>query len=191
LRSILSDKINWTPPGIRLISGDARVLALVFSAAIAVMFSAPATDTFAADTPLLEPHNLIVDRSLPREQADAQIIAARRYDTFWNTGDEALERAALAPNFADNTLPPGRPQGIAGPLAASRFMRLAIPDIRCEIEQMIWPAIVSSRTCVSTVTSQDAWGRSKAKARRSISSPPTFIALPMGASLRTGTLKTT
>jgi predicted ester cyclase len=109
----------------------------VFSAAIAVMFSAPVTDTFAADTPLLEPHNLIVDRSLPREQADAQIIAARRYDTFWNTGDEALERAALAPNFADNTLPPGRPQGIAGPLAASRFMRLAIPDIRCEIEQMI------------------------------------------------------
>src|SRR5947208_15293227 len=37
--------------------------------------------TYAADTPLLEPHNLIVDRSLPREQADTQIIAARRYDT--------------------------------------------------------------------------------------------------------------
>lgn len=93
--------------------------------------------TFAADTPLLEPHNLIIDRSLPREQADAQTIAARRYDTFWNTGDEALARAALAPNFADNTLPTGRPQGLAGPLAASKLIRLAIPDIRCEIEQMI------------------------------------------------------
>jgi SnoaL-like polyketide cyclase len=126
LRSILSDKINWSLPGTRLISGDARGLALVFSAAIAVMFSAPVTYTFAADTPLLEPHNLIVDRSLPREQADAQIIAARRYDTFWNTGDEALERTALAPNFVDNTLPTGRPQGVAGPLAASKLMRAAI-----------------------------------------------------------------
>ncbi len=24
------------------------------------------------------------------QQADAQIIAARRYDAFWNTGNEAL-----------------------------------------------------------------------------------------------------
>jgi predicted ester cyclase len=137
LRSVLSDKIIRNLPGARLISVDARVLALVFSAAIAVMFSAPVTGTYAADTPLLEPHNLIVDRCLPREQTDAQIIAARRYDTFWNIGDEALERAALAPKFADNTLPNGRSQGVAGPLAASRFMRLAIPDISCEIEQMI------------------------------------------------------
>jgi predicted ester cyclase len=133
----LSDKINWSLPGTSLMSVDAGVLALVFSAAIAVMFSAPVTDTFAADTPLLEPHNLIVDRSLPREQADAQIIAARRYDTFWNTGDEALARTALALNFVDNTLPTGRPQGIAGPLAASKVIRAAIPDMGCEIEQMI------------------------------------------------------
>jgi predicted ester cyclase len=137
LRSILNHKINWSLPGTSLISVDARFLALVFSAAIAVMFSAPVIDTFAADSPLLEPDTLIVDRSLPGEQADAQIIAARRYDTFWNTGDEALGRAALAPNFVDNTLPTGRPQGVAGPLAASKLIRLVIPDIRCEIEQMI------------------------------------------------------
>ncbi len=93
--------------------------------------------TFAADISLIEPHNLIVDRSLPRAQVESQVIAAQRYDAFWNTGDEALARAALAPNFIDNTLPTGRPQGLAGPLAASRFMRLAIPDLRCEIEQMI------------------------------------------------------
>ncbi len=55
--------------------------------------------TFAADTALIEPHSLIVDRSLPRAQVDSQVIAARRYDTFWNTGDEALARTALAPNF--------------------------------------------------------------------------------------------
>jgi predicted ester cyclase len=93
--------------------------------------------TLAADTALIEPHSLIVDRSLLRTQLDSQVTAARRYDTFWNTGDEALARAALGPTFVDNTLPTGRSQGIAGPLAASRFMRVAIPDLHCEIEQMI------------------------------------------------------
>ncbi len=80
--------------------------------------------TLAADTILIEPHNLTIDRSLRREQADAEILVARRYDTFWDTGDEALARAALASNFIDNTLPIGRAQGIDGPLAASRFMRI-------------------------------------------------------------------
>ena len=93
--------------------------------------------TLAADPVLIEPHNLTIDRSLRREQADAEILVARRYDTFWDTGDEALARAALASNFIDDTLPIGRAQGIDGPLAASRFMRVAVPDLRCEIEQMI------------------------------------------------------
>jgi predicted ester cyclase len=97
----------------------------------------PIAYTFAADTSLIEPNSLIVDHSLPRAQVEAQVIAARRYDTFWNSGDEALARAALAPNFIDNTLPTGRPQGLAGPLAASKLMRAAIPDLRCGIELMI------------------------------------------------------
>jgi len=96
-----------------------------------------ATPTMPDDTSLIEPRTLIVDRSLPREQVDVQISAARRYDTFWNTGDEALARAALAPNFTDNSLPPGRPQGLTGPLAASKVIRAAIPDMGCDIEQMI------------------------------------------------------
>ena len=92
---------------------------------------------FATDTALIEAHNLIVDRSLSRAQVNSQVVAARRYDTFWNTGDEALARAALAPNFIDSTLPAGRPQGLAGPLAASKTVRRAIPDLSCEIEQII------------------------------------------------------
>jgi len=133
----LSEKITWSLLGTTLVSSDARVLVVLFSATIAMIFSGPVIDTFAANGPLLEPHNLIVDRSLPKAQVDSQILAARRYDTFWSIGDEALARAALAPKFVDDTLPPGRSQGIAGPLAASRFMRTAIPDLRCEIEQMI------------------------------------------------------
>jgi hypothetical protein len=53
------------------------------------------TSTFAADTALIEPRTMIADRGVSRAQVDVQIIAARRYDTFWNTGDEALARAAL------------------------------------------------------------------------------------------------
>jgi predicted ester cyclase len=96
-----------------------------------------ATHTVATDTALIEPHTLVVDRSMPTAQVDAQFIAARRYDTFWNTGDESLARSALAPNFIDNTLPPGRPQGLTGPLAESKAVRAAIPDMSCDIEQMI------------------------------------------------------
>jgi predicted ester cyclase len=137
LKSILSKKIIRSLPGTRLIWGDARVLPSVFSTAIAVIIVVLALYTFATDVPLIKPHDLIADRSLPREQAAAQITAAQRYDTFWSSGDEALARAALAENFIDNTLPIGRPQGIAGPIAASKMIRRAIPDLRCEIEQMI------------------------------------------------------
>src|ERR1700730_17862170 len=181
--------VTGSVSGLRRSIAEVRLLNLM---AIVVTFSIPVIYTFAADTPqLLELHNLIVDHSLPKEESDTQVIAARRYDTFWNTGDETLARASLAPNFVDNTLPAGRPQGIAGPLAASRLMRLAVPDLRCEIEQMI----VAGDRVVTHLRFRGhftgASGRSRAKARRSISSPPIFIASPMDASLRIGTSKTT
>ncbi|MFJ9990464.1 ester cyclase [Pseudomonas putida] len=91
----------------------------------------------AGAAPLVTPGTLIVDRSLPKQQVEAQVLAARRFDTFWNTGDEALAREALAASFRDNTLPPGRPQGIEGVLKASRTFRAAVPDLRCEVLQMI------------------------------------------------------
>jgi predicted ester cyclase len=98
-----------------------------------------------SDVGLAKPKLLVVESDLPSAQADAQILAARRYDTFWSTGDAALAEAALAPDFMDRTLPPGRPQGVAGSLAASRIVHAAIPDIRCEIEQLL---VVSDRVVV-------------------------------------------
>ncbi|WP_426614240.1 ester cyclase [Bradyrhizobium sp. McL0616] len=94
-----------------------------------------ATAAFAAE--LVQPKQLIVDGSLPRAEAEARILAASNYDTFWNTGEEKFAMAALAPDFVDRTLPAGRAQGVQGPLAASKFVRAAIPDLTCEIEQMI------------------------------------------------------
>ena len=99
--------------------------------------SATAAAHGMADTGLPEPATLIVDAGLPKARADAMILAARRYDGFWSSGEDALARQALAPDFIDRTLPAGRPQGVEGPLAASRTFHAAIPDIRCDIEQML------------------------------------------------------
>lgn len=86
---------------------------------------------------LLEPAQVIADSSLPSAQRDAQVLAARRYASFWNSGDPTLARAALATDFTDRTLPAGRVQGIEGPLQASRTMKAAIPDLDCRIEQLL------------------------------------------------------
>lgn len=86
---------------------------------------------------LVEPKVLVVDKGTSRDTAAANELAARRYDTFWNTGDESLERIALSPAFMDRTLPPGRLQGVEGPLQASRTFRKAVPDLSCQIEQMM------------------------------------------------------
>ena len=107
-----------------------RLLAMTIAVAASVVLPARAAE-------LVQPRQLIVDASLPEAQCEAQILAARRYDTFWNNGEEQLATDALAPDFMDRTLPPGRVQGVQGPLAASKFVRTAIPDLTCEIEQMI------------------------------------------------------
>ena len=65
------------------------------------------------------------------------ILAARRYTAFWNTGDAAFAKAALADDFLDCTLPAGRPQGVEGPLQASIGFRKAVPDLTAEIDDMV------------------------------------------------------
>lgn len=111
-------------------SAYAALSAALFIASVPVM---------AADAPndLVRPKTLIVDSHLSKAQVEQSIHAARVYDTFWSTGDETQAREALAPDFIDRTLPPGRPQGVAGPLAASKGFHAAVPDVHADIEQMI------------------------------------------------------
>ncbi|WP_441237812.1 hypothetical protein [Bradyrhizobium sp. 930_D9_N1_4] len=42
--------------------------------------------TAAAAAEPVQPKQLIVDDSRPRAEVEAQILAARNYDTLWNTG---------------------------------------------------------------------------------------------------------
>jgi predicted ester cyclase len=80
---------------------------------------------------------LTIDDSLDSAQAEALVLAARRFYAFWDTGDVRHLDAAIAAEFHDHTLPAGRPQGPAGPPAASQCFRAAVPDLRCEIEDLL------------------------------------------------------
>ncbi|XYH93851.1 ester cyclase [Sorangium sp. So ce1128] len=112
-----------------------------------VLISALALSLFAAASAcyvqgagaedLPAPRSMVVDASLPKAQADAEILAARRFYAFWSTGDTSYLDAAIAPSFTDRTLPKGRPQGPPGPAVASKGFRAAVPDLTCEVEQLI------------------------------------------------------
>lgn len=105
--------------------------------ATALLLAGMSGSAYAAPQGLLKPAQLIVDSSLPAATRVANEYVARQYATFWNTGDDALARAALAENFIDKTPPEGRRQGPEGAILASRAFRQAVPDLRCDVEQMI------------------------------------------------------
>ncbi|MDB5637040.1 MAG: putative lipoprotein [Bradyrhizobium sp.] len=101
-------------------------------AALTLSLSAPA---FADDG--VKINDLVVAAPLPDAQREATMKAVRAFYDFWNTGDEALLKQAIAPNFTDHTLPRGRPQGPEGPAFASRRFRAAVPDLKVTVEKVI------------------------------------------------------
>lgn len=86
---------------------------------------------------LIQPVSIKLDAAINAAQNNAQSLAARRYYTFWNTGDERFAKAALADNFKDLNLPHGRLQGPEGPLQASKNFRAAAPDLKVEVVEML------------------------------------------------------
>jgi hypothetical protein len=73
-------------------------------AALALLLAAP---SLAAESVAID--DLIVAATIPEAQREATLKAVRAFYEFWNTGDEALLKQAIAENFTDRTLPPGRP----------------------------------------------------------------------------------
>jgi hypothetical protein len=72
---------SFSASGLRRSIAAVRLLNLM---AIVVTVSIPAIYTFAADTPLLlEPHNLIVDHSLPKEEANTNVHS--RHIGLWKS----------------------------------------------------------------------------------------------------------
>jgi predicted ester cyclase len=98
--------------------------------------------TFALAAPALAGDNvkindLVISGEIPAVQREATVKAVRTFYEFWNTGNTALLEQAIAENFTDRTLPPGRPQGPEGPAFASRQFRAAVPDLNVTVEKMI------------------------------------------------------
>jgi len=102
------------------------------SGVLALSISTPA---FAAKS--VKINDLMIAASIPDAQRDATMKAVQAFYDFWNTGDETLLKEAVALNFTDHTLPPGRPQGPQGPAFASRRFRIAVPDLKVTVEKMI------------------------------------------------------
>jgi predicted ester cyclase len=102
---------------------------------LAALMLSMSTPALAADA--VKINELLVAASIPDTQREATMKAVRAFYDFWNTGDEALLKQALAPNFTDHTLPPGRPQGPDGPAFASRRFRTAVPDLKVTVQKMI------------------------------------------------------
>jgi predicted ester cyclase len=109
----------------------ARLAVLLLAGGLSVSL-ANVSPAKAADT-LPEPQHAAV----AGVDSAAVLLAARRYAAFWNSGDESLAAAALAPGFIDRTLPPGRSQGPGGPLEASKVFRAAVPDLTAAIEDIV------------------------------------------------------
>jgi predicted ester cyclase len=86
---------------------------------------------------LVQPAALTVDRSLGKRRAAQEVHLAQQLYTFWNTGDQKYLNAAISPRFKDNTLPAGRPQGPTGPAFASKHFRAAVPDLTCELADLL------------------------------------------------------
>jgi predicted ester cyclase len=81
--------------------------------------------------------DLVVAAAIPDAQREATLKVVRAFYEFWNTGDEAMLKQAIAETFTDHTLPPGRPQGPQGPAFASRQFRTAVPDLKVAVEKIV------------------------------------------------------
>jgi len=125
----MSDRLSHTKPSqshLRTARGTE------LAAALMLWLSTP---TLAADSVRI--NDLVVATPIPNAQRETTLKAVRAFYDFWNTGDEALLKEAIASSFTDHTLPPGRPQGPEGPAFASRRFRAAVPDLKVTVEKMI------------------------------------------------------
>ncbi|SFD33675.1 Predicted ester cyclase [Bacillus sp. 491mf] len=84
-----------------------------------------------------QPKSMTIDPSLNQQKAMEMVHAAQRFYAFWNTGNDALIPQAVTDNFFDNTLPKERPQGPKGLTFASSNFRKAVPDLQCNIEDLL------------------------------------------------------
>lgn len=83
------------------------------------------------------PESITIDGSLSEKEANELKETALYFYAFWNTGKQEYLDRAISEKFIDKTLPKGRPQGPEGPRFASDAFRKAVPDLRCEVKDLL------------------------------------------------------
>lgn len=104
---------------------------------LAIVAVTSVSRVFAQSPDVPVPHSITIDKSLPPAVAKAEKDAALNFYAFWNTGKKSYLDKAVTPNFIDHTLPPGRPQGPTGPVFASLNFRKAVPDLKCDVQDIL------------------------------------------------------
>ncbi|MDI9896898.1 ester cyclase [Rhodococcus sp. IEGM 1381] len=120
-----------------------QLTAMTALAVMTLSLSACSTGTTSSDRPLVDsavdlvaPGTVNVGDAPVTDRTRQVVRLAQTLYTFWNTGDAAYLDRAVDPSFVDNTLQSGRPQGPAGPIAASSTFRTAVPDLTCELADL-------------------------------------------------------
>ena len=126
----------------KLLTAMAALMAVTLPL-VACSTSATSSGAATDDRPLVDsaadlvaPGTVKVGDAPVTDRTREVVRIAQTLYTFWNTGDTAYLDRAVDPSFVDNTLPPGRPQGPAGPVAASNTFRAAVPDLTCELADL-------------------------------------------------------
>jgi predicted ester cyclase len=104
---------------------------------VIVVMTASASAQLVNRNGLPPPKYITVGGTQSKAHSDRMVQTARQFYALWNTGKEAYARASVAPNFKDNTLPEGRPQGFNGLLFASKNFITAVPDLTCTIDDLL------------------------------------------------------
>lgn len=108
--------------------------------AAAYCLTGPAVATKVDDATALaltKPLAVIVANDAGAARRAALLKPVDAFYGFWTNGSPALLTAAISRNFVDHTLPPGRPQGPAGPAAAAKVFLAAVPDLKVSVVQRL------------------------------------------------------
>jgi predicted ester cyclase len=114
-----------------------RILPLCILALVAAPTVQAASVDDATALAMAKPQELIVAGDITPAERTSLLTPVEAFYGFWENGSQTLLDKALSPRFVDHTLPPGRPQGPAGPATASKAFLAAIPDLQMAVVQRL------------------------------------------------------
>ena len=114
-----------------------RILPLCILALVAAPTVQAASVDDATALAMAKPQELIVAGDITPAERTSLLTPIEAFYGFWENGSQTLLDKALSPRFVDHTLPPGRPQGPAGPATASKAFLAAIPDLQMAVVQRL------------------------------------------------------